>query len=261
MAQPKARLYQRLRAKGFPWVLVEFHKNGNPKPYADAFQFGVRYSIKGKRKLDTAATLNEALAIFRDRRVRQYAQQNGVVQQEEASKRPECRTVIADAITEYLTTGKAYEKKWSEDTIRCYRDSTSLFLRYCVAEGVEHIQGIDKKVVLRFKPFLRESKDRYGFQISDRTVFNHFLNTVSFLNEYKVDHGLKGSDWPTFPSTTDAGAGSSIRRYDTASAVLMCVPPPELKWYGSSAVLQSQPSAHGTYGLAKSKRSASRSNP
>jgi site-specific recombinase XerD len=104
----------------------------------------------------------------------------------------------ADAIVEYLTTGKAYEKKWSEDTLRCYRDSTDLFLRYYVAEGIQHIREIDKKVVLLFKPYLRESKDRYGFAISDRTVFNHFLTTISFLNEYKVDHGPKETDLPTY---------------------------------------------------------------
>jgi integrase/recombinase XerD len=198
MAHPKARLYQRLRSKGFPWVLVEFHKNGSPKPHADAFQFGVRYSVEGKRKLDPAATLDEALVILKNRNVRLYAQQNGVALPEAAGKRSDSGTLIADAITEYLTTGKAYEKKWSEVTLRCYRDSTGLFLRHCLTEGVEHIQDIDRKVVLRFKPFLRESKDRYGFPISDRTVFNHFLNAVSFLNEYKVDHGLKESDWPTF---------------------------------------------------------------
>ena len=198
MAQPKAKLYQRLRAKGFPWVPVEFHKNGSPRPHADAFQFGVRYSLDGKRKLDTAATLDEALVILKDRNVRLYAQQNGVALPEAASKQSDSRTVIADAITEYLTTGKAHEKKWSHDTLRCYRDSTGLFLRYCVEEGVEYIQDIDKKVVLRFKPFLRESKDRYGFPVSERTVYNHFLNTVSFLNEYKVEHDLKESDWPTF---------------------------------------------------------------
>ena len=198
MAHPKARLYQRLRGKGFPWVLVEFHKNGSPKPHADAFQFGVRYSLNGNRKLDPAATLDEALVILKDRNVRLYAQQNGVALPEAAGKRSDSRTVIADAVSEYLTTGKAYEKKWSEVTLRCYRDSTGLLLRYCSVEGVEYIQDIDKKIVLRFKPFLRESKDRYGFPISDRTVFNHFLNAVSFLNEYEVDHGLKESDWPTF---------------------------------------------------------------
>ena len=177
---------------------VEFHKNGSPRPHADAFQFGVRYSLNGKRKLDTAATLDEALVILKDRRARPYAQQNGVALQEAAGKQSASRTTIADAVTEYLTTGKAHEKKWSEDTLRCYRDSTGLFLKYCVAEDVEHIQDIDKKVALQFKPFLRKSKDCYGFPVSAHTVYNHFLNTISFLNEYKVAHDLKESDWPTY---------------------------------------------------------------
>jgi len=78
MAHSKTRLYQRLRSKGFPWVLVEFHKNGSPKPHADAFQFGVRYSLNGKRKLDPAAALDEALVILKDRNVRLYGQQYGL---------------------------------------------------------------------------------------------------------------------------------------------------------------------------------------
>ncbi len=99
MAHPKARLYQRLRSKGFPWVLVEFHKNGSPKPHTDAFQFGVRYSLKGKRKLDPVATLDEALVILKDRNVICMHKQNGVALRKAAGKRSDSRTVIADAIT------------------------------------------------------------------------------------------------------------------------------------------------------------------
>jgi hypothetical protein len=51
-------------------------------PHSDAFQSGVRYSLNGKGKLDTAATLDEALVILKDRRVRLYAQQDGVALQE-----------------------------------------------------------------------------------------------------------------------------------------------------------------------------------
>jgi hypothetical protein len=68
-------------------VLVEFHKNGSPKTHSDAFQFGVRYSLDGKRKLDTAATLDEALVILKDRNVRLNAQQSGVALPEAAGKR------------------------------------------------------------------------------------------------------------------------------------------------------------------------------
>jgi len=63
MAKPKAKLYQRLRTKGFPWVACEMAKNGSPKPHPDAFQFGIRYTIGGQRKLDPAATLDEAVTM------------------------------------------------------------------------------------------------------------------------------------------------------------------------------------------------------
>jgi hypothetical protein len=201
MAHPKARLYQRLRSKRFPWVLVEFHKNGSPKTHSDAFQFGVRYSLDGKRKLDTAATLDEALVILKDRNVRLYAQQNGIALPEAAAKRSDSRTVIVDAIAEYLTTGKAYEKKWSEDTLRCYRDSTGLLLRYCLAEGVEYIQDIDKKVVLRFKPFLRESKDRLTYLLARKIIAHWRSNWMSISNLTQTAQSASGPEpFETVPS-------------------------------------------------------------
>jgi hypothetical protein len=72
MAQRKAKLYQRLRTKRFPWVACEMAKNGSPKPHADAFQFGIRYTIDGQRKLDTAATLDEAVTMLKVSNVRLY---------------------------------------------------------------------------------------------------------------------------------------------------------------------------------------------
>jgi len=78
MVQPKARLYQRLRTKGFPWVLCDIAKNGSPSLRPDAFQLGVRYTLNGKRRLDPAVKLDEALAILKERNVRLYAHQNGL---------------------------------------------------------------------------------------------------------------------------------------------------------------------------------------
>jgi hypothetical protein len=103
MAQPKARLYQRLRTKGFPWVLCDTAKNGSPKPHADAFQFGVRYSLNGKRQLDTAATLDEALAILKDRNVRLYANQNGVALPGAHGEASAPRLTIAEAAEQYFS--------------------------------------------------------------------------------------------------------------------------------------------------------------
>lgn len=55
----RAKLYQRIRTEGFPWVGCEGGKNGKPKPHAGAFQFGVRYTFDGERKLETFKTLDD----------------------------------------------------------------------------------------------------------------------------------------------------------------------------------------------------------
>jgi hypothetical protein len=52
------------------------------------------------------ATRDEALVILKDRSVRLYAQQNCVVLPDADGKQSEPKTTFADAITEYLTTGK-----------------------------------------------------------------------------------------------------------------------------------------------------------
>jgi hypothetical protein len=77
MSQPKAKLYQRLRKKGFPWVVCEVAKNGSPLPDGNAFQFGIRYTINGQRVLDTADTIDEAVTLFKATKVPLYAKQKG----------------------------------------------------------------------------------------------------------------------------------------------------------------------------------------
>jgi hypothetical protein len=118
MAQSKAKLYQRLRTQGFPWEPVrEFLKNGNPKLHPRAFQFGVRCSLNGKRRLDPAATLDLAIARLKDRQVRILAAQNGVTLPDAPAPTWGSRNKLAEAKAEYLTAGKAYTV---HIYLRCY---------------------------------------------------------------------------------------------------------------------------------------------
>jgi hypothetical protein len=119
MAHPTAKLYQRLRTKGFPWVLCEIAKNGSPKPDGAAFQFGVRYSLTGKRRLDTAATVDEASALLKDRNVRLYAKQNGVTLPDAHGGGSAPRLTLAEAVEHYFID-KAAESK-DHKTISAYR--------------------------------------------------------------------------------------------------------------------------------------------
>ncbi len=47
------------------------------------------------------------------------------------------------------------------------------------------------------KVFLCEQKTSIGKNIDPRTVYNHFLNTVSFLNTYKLRDLIPQNEWPS----------------------------------------------------------------
>ena len=113
-----AKLYQRLRTKGYPWVVCEIGKNGMPEPRAGAFQFGVRYTLDGERMLETFKALDEAEAARRERDVRLYASKNAVAFPAAVAV-PSNRITLADALTQYLSD-KAAEGK-DHKTISAYR--------------------------------------------------------------------------------------------------------------------------------------------
>ncbi len=94
-----AKLYQRLRRKGYPWVAVSIGSNGKAKARPDATSFGVRYTADGQRSFETTKTLDEAVTILKARNVKLYASHNGTVIPEAASKANCTRTTIASAVS------------------------------------------------------------------------------------------------------------------------------------------------------------------
>jgi integrase/recombinase XerD len=105
------------------------------------------------------------------------------------------RLTVAVAIGEYMTTGKAAQKDWRKHTRQCYTLALKLFTESCKKTYMDEIDGDDLK---RFKVYLRSLKTSIGKNIDRRTVYNHFLNTVSFLNTYKLRDLIPQSDWPTY---------------------------------------------------------------
>lgn len=106
---------------------------------------------------------------------------------------PQALDVLID---EYLTTGKAAEKSWRKHTLQCYALALKLFLESCKPKTrLDEIDGDDLK---RFKVFLRKQTTSFGKKLAPRTVWNHFNNVVSFLNEYGKLGLVKQSDWPKF---------------------------------------------------------------
>jgi hypothetical protein len=138
----QAKLYQRLRTKGYSWVVCEIGKNGMPKPHPEAFQFGVRYTLDGQRMLEPFKTLDEAEAARRERDVRLYASKNAVALPGPVVVSSK-RITIADAVTQYLSD-KAAEGK-DHKTISAYRFALNQFTASCSKMFIDEIGKRDLK--------------------------------------------------------------------------------------------------------------------
>lgn len=105
------------------------------------------------------------------------------------------RVTVEAAVHDYLTVGKAAEKDWRKHTLQCYTLALKLFRQSCKKTFLDEICGGDLRT---FKVFLRAQKTSTGKKIDKRTVYNHFLNTVSFVNTYGRRELIPQSEWPTF---------------------------------------------------------------
>ncbi|MGA9447248.1 MAG: hypothetical protein WBV26_12415 [Candidatus Sulfotelmatobacter sp.] len=111
------------------------------------------------------------------------------------SPKEEPRLTLAAAISEYMTTGKDARKDWRKHTRQCYTLCLKLFTEFCKKTYMDENDGDDLRV---FKVFLRMQKTSIGKYNDPRTTYNHFLNTVSFLNTYGCKKLIPQSDWPTY---------------------------------------------------------------
>ena len=107
----------------------------------------------------------------------------------------EARLSVGAAISTYLTTGKAAQKDWRKHTRQCYTLALKLFTESCQKTYMDEIDGDDLRV---FKVFLRKQGTSIGKYIDRRTVWNHFNNTVAFLNTYGRKELIPQSEWPTY---------------------------------------------------------------
>jgi integrase len=107
----------------------------------------------------------------------------------------ETRLTVESAINTYMTTGKAAQKDWRKHTRQCYTLALKLFTESCQKTYMDEIVGDDLRM---FKVFLRKQKTSIGKDIDRRTVWNHFNNTVAFLNTYGRKELVPQSEWPTY---------------------------------------------------------------
>jgi integrase len=198
MAQPKAKLYQRLRTKGFPWVVCPVTKNGSPKPSPDAFQFGIRYTLDGDRELETFATLDEAVVNLKSRNVQFYAAHNGVAMPQATAKGSEPRITIESAVETYFANLVAQGK--DPKTIKTYRVAVEGFVASCAKKYVDEIEKqdlFDYMAWLRKQPLPKRKHSN-----PNRTYNNKLSHTVIFLKAFGKERLLKKSEYPAYEEKT-----------------------------------------------------------
>jgi integrase len=195
----KATLYQRLRTKGFPWVVCPVAKNGSPKPSPDAFQFGIRYTLNGDRPLEPFATLDEAVANLKSRNVQFYAAHNGVAMPQATAKESgETSITIESAVVTYFANLAAQGK--DPKTIKTYRVAVDGFVASCSKKYIDEIEKqdlFDYMAWLRRKPLPKRKHSN-----PNRTYNNKLSHTVIFLKAFGKERLLKKSEYPPYEEKT-----------------------------------------------------------
>jgi site-specific recombinase XerD len=198
MAQHKAILYQRLRTKGFPWVVCPVTKNGSPKPSIDAFQFGIRYTLDGDRKLEAFATLDEAVASLKSRNVQFFATHTGIAMPHTTLKGSESRMRIDSAVTTYF--GNLVAQGKDPKTINTYRIAVNGFVASC---SKKHVDEIEKQDLFEYMTWLRrQPSPTRKHSNPNRTYNNKLSHTVIFLKAFGKERLLKKSEYPAFEEKT-----------------------------------------------------------
>lgn len=166
----------------------ERRRVGQGKPPA-----GARYQIRftdanGKRRWSgTFNTLKDAQESASGLDAALVAASEGLTVPEFQNMTNAGKTGLEERIDTFLaeTLANKARKTWL-----AYQNSMTYFKASCKKPFVENIVRTD---MLAFKTHLRKEN------LSDRSVYNNFLNTMVFLKWCNMKAGVKAGDWPSKP--------------------------------------------------------------
>src|SRR5256886_980768 len=162
--------------------LVPQAPEGATSYYARYIKDGKRYSQPLGKELAAAFITYKNLEMAREFRNRDLP-----VPPELTIEANQPSKLVADLAAKYLEEikdGKA-RKTW-----QAYQNSVAFFLKSCKRHTAPEITRED---LLAFKTFLRSQG------LSERSIYNNFLNVMVFLKWAGVRAGVKKDDWPRKP--------------------------------------------------------------
>jgi len=95
--------------------------------------------------------------------------------------------MVSAAVAEYLDEIKLSKKP---KTLAAYSKALEYFTQSC---HKLHLEGIDRRDLLKFAAFLRDDKDQ-----SPRSTYNKFENVMGFLKAQGIRNIVQKNDWPRF---------------------------------------------------------------
>ena len=102
------------------------------------------------------------------------------------------RLKIDDAIEQYLTDTRAQKE---DGTYKVYKNAVLQFRESCTKT---YLDELERRDLLNFTAFLRKYRKKNGEPLDDRTVYNRFENTITFLKEYGIRGLVLHKDWPAY---------------------------------------------------------------
>jgi integrase len=192
----EAKLYQRLDTPGHPWMKLDVAKNGTARPHADAVQFGIRYTLNGKRRMDTVDTLGQALTMLKARNVAFYAASQGTTIPGIGEQK--AKTPMAEAVTKYKAN--LVSRGLDQKSIKVYTVAVNQFVESC---NKQYVEDVTKQDMLDFMGWLRKQpqpKRKHGNP--ERTYFNKVGHAAIFLKAYGLSGLLKKNEYPSYEEKT-----------------------------------------------------------
>ena len=200
MAMNRVRLMVRVNAGNgkFPWLAVEFAKNGRPIEPENATSYGLRFThpTEGRKLIGAGKDLQAAFAAMKRKEVELLAIENGMALPGDFKKNSEMpgRKTLADAGTEYFSNLESQGK--DPKTIRTYRAAVDGFVASCAKTYVDEIERQD---YFDFMGWLRKQPRKARKSGNpERTYFNKVSHVAIFLKAYGKGGLLKSNEYPQF---------------------------------------------------------------
>jgi len=223
-----ASIYSRQKNNEGKWRYVRVNTGRGRRPNDLAGPYYLRVTIDGRSQwLPAGDTLGNARQEADKREATLEAQASGLAVEDETNHRLIAKVEAFNAETK---ANKAHK------TALAYANTLRYFTASC---HKTYVEGITREDLLAFKAHLRSEN------LSDRSVYNNFLNTMVFLKWCGVKTGVKKDDWPKKPERepeeyTDEEINKILKAADAEERLL-------LKCFLSSG-LRSGEMAHLTYG-------------